>query len=205
MLFYVYINTHTYHHVYMKMCPACFKAEWFWIEMCRKNVKFCPHFSDNTVRVKISYSESAISAKKCSHTKLSKILLAGNFSKMESRSKSPVRGNLADIQLVCTRMLIWNNPMNTEDIPENWKKDNTVPVLKKTKWANPRNYRAVIIVSIQGNIIEWLIWDSLNKEIKEKNWMDDISIWKVDSVKITFYCVRLLLWLQNGIVFMQDT
>ena len=90
---------------------------------------------------------------------------------MDYRSKLLVNGKPACIQLLCTRMLISNNPKNTKDIPEDWKKDNTMPELKKTKRATPHNYRAVSMTSIPGKIIEWLIWDSVTKELKEENGM----------------------------------
>jgi len=63
-------------------------------------------------------------------------------------------GKPACIQPVCTRILICNNRMNTKDVPEDWKKDNTTLVLTKTRWANPHNYRAVSMTSIPGKIIE---------------------------------------------------
>lgn len=56
---------------------------------------------------------------------------AGKFCKMDYRSELLVSGRPACIQLVCTRMLICSSPMNTKDIPEDWKKDNTMPVLKR--------------------------------------------------------------------------
>lgn len=79
---------------------------------------------------------------------------AVNFCKMNYRSKLLVSGKPARIQLVCTRILIYNNPMNTKDIPEGWKKDNTMPVFKKTKRVNPHNYRVVSMTLIPGKIIE---------------------------------------------------
>lgn len=52
---------------------------------------------------------------------------------MDCKTKLLVSGKPARIQLVCTRMLICCNLINTKDIPKDWKKDNTMPELKKTE------------------------------------------------------------------------
>lgn len=108
-------------------------------------MNFCSHFNNSTVRVKFLLQNLQLRQKNTvkESLKSERLSSAGNFCKMDYRSKLLVSGKPAHTQLVCTRMLICNSPMNTKDIPEDWKKDNTMPVLKKTKQANPHNYRAV--------------------------------------------------------------
>lgn len=147
--------------------------EFFWIKIQRKKViQFCAHFSDDTVSIKPFIQKLQLWQKYAVTQSCPRFSSAVNFCKMNYRSKLLVSGKPARIQLVCTRISIYNNPMNTKDIPEGWKKDNTMPVFKKTKWVNPHNYRVVSMTLIPGKIIEWLIWDSVTKELKEENGMD---------------------------------
>jgi hypothetical protein len=47
--------------------------------------------------------------------------------------------------------------INTGQIPEDWKNDNTVPIFKKEDRSKPSNYRPVSFTSVASKILEHII------------------------------------------------
>ena len=53
-------------------------------------------------------------------------------------------------------------------MPEDWRKPNVTPILKKGKKEDPGNYRPVSLTSIPGKVMEQLILEAIIKQVEEK-------------------------------------
>lgn len=66
-------------------------------------------------------------------------------------------------------VLILNKSLNIGKIPENGKNANVVPLFKKGKWDDLINIRPDSLTFIPGKIVAKLIWDSIDKELKDQS------------------------------------
>ena len=53
-------------------------------------------------------------------------------------------------------------------MPEDWRKANVTPIIKKGKKEDPGNYRPVSLTSIPGKVMEQLILEAIIKQVEEK-------------------------------------
>lgn len=63
--------------------------------------------------------------------------------------------------------IIFERSWRTEEVPEDWRKDNVTPVFKKAKKENLGNYRSVNLTSVPGKVMEQLIRDVISTHVKE--------------------------------------
>ncbi|PKU44780.1 rna-directed dna polymerase from mobile element jockey- hypothetical protein [Limosa lapponica baueri] len=64
--------------------------------------------------------------------------------------------------------LVFERSWRTSEVPEGWKKANVIPVFKKGKKEDLRNYRPVSLTSIPGKMMEQLILGVISKHLEEK-------------------------------------
>lgn len=60
-------------------------------------------------------------------------------------------------------MITFEKPWHTEEIPEEWKKANVTPILKKE---DPENYKPVGLISMPGKVIEKKNLETICKHLK---------------------------------------
>ncbi|PKU45229.1 rna-directed dna polymerase from mobile element hypothetical protein [Limosa lapponica baueri] len=82
-------------------------------------------------------------------------------------STTRVLRELADV-IAKPLSIIFERSWRTEEVPEDWRKANVIPVLKKSRKEDPGNYRPVSLISIPGKVIEQLILDVISKHLEEK-------------------------------------
>ncbi|CAM4589167.1 unnamed protein product [Lepidochelys kempii] len=63
--------------------------------------------------------------------------------------------------------IIFENPWQSGEVPDNWKKANIVPIFKKGK-ENPGNYKLVSLTSGPGKIMEQVLKESILKHLEER-------------------------------------
>ena len=63
----------------------------------------------------------------------------------------------------------FDNSLNSEIFPENWKRPNIVPVHKKGNKQQIQNYRTLSLLPISSNILERLTFNSLYKFVEENS------------------------------------
>ncbi|CAM5162260.1 unnamed protein product [Natator depressus] len=63
--------------------------------------------------------------------------------------------------------IIFEKSWKTEEIPEDWKRANIVPIYKKGNKDNPGNYRPVSLSSVLGKIMEQIIKQSICKHLED--------------------------------------
>jgi len=63
--------------------------------------------------------------------------------------------------------IIFERSLRTGEVPEDWRKVNVTPVLKKGKKEDPGNYRPVSLTSIPGKVMEGLILEVIIKQMEE--------------------------------------
>ncbi|CAM5094043.1 unnamed protein product [Eretmochelys imbricata] len=64
--------------------------------------------------------------------------------------------------------IIFENSWRTREVPDDWKKANVVPIFKKGKKEDPRNYRPVSLTSVPGKIMEQVLKESILKHLEER-------------------------------------
>ncbi|PKU40539.1 rna-directed dna polymerase from mobile element hypothetical protein [Limosa lapponica baueri] len=64
--------------------------------------------------------------------------------------------------------IIYERSWRTEEVPEDWRKENITPVYKKGKKEDPGNYRPISLTSAPGKIMERLVLDVISKHIEDK-------------------------------------
>jgi len=64
--------------------------------------------------------------------------------------------------------IIFESSWTTGEVPEDWRKANVTPIVKKGKKEDPENYRPVSLTSIPGKVMEQLILEVINKQVEEK-------------------------------------
>ncbi|PKU45953.1 rna-directed dna polymerase from mobile element jockey- hypothetical protein [Limosa lapponica baueri] len=64
--------------------------------------------------------------------------------------------------------IIFERFWRTGEVPEDWRKANVIPVFKKGKKEDPRNYRLVSLTSTPGKMMEQLILGIISKHMEEK-------------------------------------
>ncbi|CAM4522848.1 unnamed protein product [Caretta caretta] len=64
--------------------------------------------------------------------------------------------------------IIFENSWRTGEVPDDWKKDNVVPIFKKGKKEDPGNYRPVSLTSVPGKIMEQVLKESILKHLHER-------------------------------------
>jgi len=118
-------------------------------------------------------------------------------------NKSPgIDGFSSTYILMCKNILakplalMFNKSLNTGEIPEDWKKANITPILKKGNKNSVENYRPVSLTSIIGKILEKLIKAHVESHLLSKN---IIKISQHGFMK-SRSCLTNLLICQNAIV-----
>ncbi|CAM4527402.1 unnamed protein product [Caretta caretta] len=64
--------------------------------------------------------------------------------------------------------IISENSWQLGEVPDDWKKENIVPILKKGKKEKPGNYRLTSLNSVPGQIMNQVIKESTLKHLKER-------------------------------------
>jgi len=64
--------------------------------------------------------------------------------------------------------IIFERPWRIGEVPEDWRKVNVTPVLKKGKKEDPGNYRLVSLTSIPGKTVEQLILEVIRQVEENK-------------------------------------
>ncbi|CAM4640609.1 unnamed protein product [Lepidochelys kempii] len=69
--------------------------------------------------------------------------------------------------------IIFENSWRSEEVPDDWKKANVVPIFKKGKKEDPGNYRPVSLTSGPGKIMEQVLKESILKHLEERKVIRD--------------------------------
>ncbi|CAM4583511.1 unnamed protein product [Lepidochelys kempii] len=64
--------------------------------------------------------------------------------------------------------IIFENSWRSEEVTDDWKKANVVPIFKKGKKEDPGNYRPVSLTSVPGKIMEQVLKRSILKHLEER-------------------------------------
>ncbi|CAM4662903.1 unnamed protein product [Caretta caretta] len=64
--------------------------------------------------------------------------------------------------------LIFESSWQSGEVPDDWKKANVVPILKKGKEEDPGNYRPISLTSVPGKIMEQVLKESILKHLEER-------------------------------------
>ncbi|CAM4567275.1 unnamed protein product [Lepidochelys kempii] len=64
--------------------------------------------------------------------------------------------------------IIFENSWQSEEVPDDWKKANVVPIFKKGEKKDPGNYRPVSLTSVPGKIMEQVLKQSILKHLEER-------------------------------------
>jgi len=64
--------------------------------------------------------------------------------------------------------IIFERSWRTREVPEDWRKASVTPIFKKGKKEDLGNYRLVSLTSIPAKVMEQLILEVINKQVKEK-------------------------------------
>jgi hypothetical protein len=69
--------------------------------------------------------------------------------------------------------IIFQQSLNTGDVPEDWKKASIVPIFKKGKKSRPENYRPVSLTSVCCKILEHVVYTNIMKHLDKHNVLID--------------------------------
>ncbi|CAM5106487.1 unnamed protein product [Natator depressus] len=65
-------------------------------------------------------------------------------------------------------VILFEKSWRSGEVPDDWKKANVVPIFKKGKEEDPRNYRPVSLTSVPGKIMEQVLKESILKHLHER-------------------------------------
>ncbi|KAF2350988.1 Reverse transcriptase domain, partial [Trinorchestia longiramus] len=68
---------------------------------------------------------------------------------------------------------IFNRSLETEIVPDDWKRGNVTPIFKKGNKQIPNNYRPISLTSIISKTIERLLKVRITKHLNDQNLIND--------------------------------
>ena len=79
------------------------------------------------------------------------------------------------MQIATVLTVIFNQSLNTGELPKDWLIANIIPVFKKGEHCNLANYRPISLTSICSKIIEHILYHSIIEHLNLHHILEDYT------------------------------